>query len=341
MDGDQNQQSSGITTDDLYGGSIAPSIPTTESIPSQQQSPESPLPIEETPEIPINQPISEPVSSFQSTPVSMPSEPELPSPLDRPELSSQPPATPSGRRSGLFGNLLFFIVLFFVGIGLSLILRRYMSEGFGNLFSAAATPTPVPVAVVTQPSDPYEGWISYEVTSGATKLAILGISFKLPGDVLSPLCDGASCASQGTYLPGGSRFTVAARGIGQALTDFRAKLITDVAGHQFVQKDTTVAGRPAVEFTGTFTGKTVGGYSFTQMRGVMIEVTDSLSLEMNHFTPIGISSDFAADDAMFDKIVGSLEFGASLTAPKASPTLPAVSPTLPSEITPVATSSGY
>jgi hypothetical protein len=38
----------------------------------------------------------------------------------------------------------------------------------------------------------------------------------------------------------------------------------------------------------------------------MVEVTTSLSLEISHFSPNGVTADFAADDALFDQIVNSL-----------------------------------
>lgn len=54
----------------------------------------------------------------------------------------------------------------------------------------------------------------------------------------------------------------------------------------------------------------------------MIDLDATHSLEINHFTPSGITADFAADDLLFDKIVSSLTFtgdamdkGAVLTTP--------------------------
>jgi len=38
----------------------------------------------------------------------------------------------------------------------------------------------------------------------------------------------------------------------------------------------------------------------------MIELTPTTSLEIHHFTPTGITTDFAADDELFDKIVGTV-----------------------------------
>ncbi len=184
-----------------------------------------------------------------------------------------------------------------------------MRQYFPNGLTGGATgdqvivnvPTPTPTSV-----DPFATWKTYQVVSGTTKLPIEGISFRLPAEILSPVCDTTTCMSQGTYLPGGTRFTVAPRGSGQLLVDFRGSAISDAGGIVFTTKDTTVGGHTAKLFTGSFSGKTVGGYGFNQMRGYMIEVTPTLSLEINHFTPIGVTADFAADDTLFDQIVSSL-----------------------------------
>lgn len=225
-------------------------------------------------------------------------------------------------------NLLLFIVLFVVGVGLSVFLRHYMSTNLptqhttnstsiDQLKASVSTPTPSLYNTVPPvPTDPYALWNPYQVISGTSKQAIAGITFKLPQDILSPICDGASCASQGTYLPGGSRFTVAPRGTGQLLSDFRGKVVSDLAGRSFQVKTTTVAGKNAVEFWGLFTGTTVGGYSFSQMRGVMIEVSDTLSVEFNHFTPTGVNADFATDDALLDTILKTVVFTGYSSAQK-------------------------
>ena len=48
---------------------------------------------------------------------------------------------------------------------------------------------------------------------------------------------------------------------------------------------------------------------FSAVCGVMmIELTNTLSLEINHFTPNGITSDFVKDDALFDTILKTLTF---------------------------------
>ncbi len=273
-----------ISTDDLYGPSNRPS-PEEQSAPLP--APVSTIPIEETPEIPMQGPKS---------------------PL------------PPKHRGSFWSNLgafFIFIGLFGVGVWLSSYLRQYLPNGLVGMTPAqqevASAPTPTPT-----PVDPLALWKTYPVVSNATKTPVSGISFKLPPDVLAPICDTTTCLSQGTYLTGGTRFTVAPRGAGQGLIDFRGSAITDAAGTFFTTKEATVGGHRALSFAGAFAGKTVGGYGFTQMRGYMIEVTPTLSLEMNHFTPTGVIADFAADDALFEKIVGTLALPAASIIPIAT-----------------------
>ncbi len=248
--------------------------------------PTSPLPVEETPEItvPVEPPQALPQADFL-------------------------PKKKSGSCLGTIGTIIVFLALFIVGVWLSSFLRQFIpSDTSSQTPNTAVQETPTPTGFLENPNDPYASWKTYQVISGVTKQPIAGVSFKLPPDVLSPICDGTGCASQGTYLPGGSRFTVAPRGAGQALRDFRGSAISDVNGTIFTTKSSVVGGRQATEFTGTFTGSTVSGYVFSSMRGMMIELSDTVSLEINHFTPSGITSDFAQDDALFDTILKTLTF---------------------------------
>ncbi len=236
---------------------------------------------------------------------------------------SSPPPAEHTRGSGVrfLGNVLLFILLFAAGIGLSVYFRQYfpnVPEGVlqVKLPSLGKAPTPTPEIVeAPETKSPNANWVQYQPINGVTRQPITNVSFKLPVDVLEPICDGSSCGSQGTYLPGGTRFTVALRGKGQILADYRGSIISDLQGQAFTTKTTTVAGRPAVEFTGTFPGSTIAGYAFSQMRGVMVEVTPDLSLELNHFTPKGVDADFAGDDAVFDAIVKTLELPVSTIVP--------------------------
>lgn len=222
---------------------------------------DTPIPIEETPEIPME-----------------------PSAQARPKVPPPPPM-PQVSRSSTVIIILVFLILFVAGILLSSYIRPFF-PGRG-----AVIPKPTSVIPTPTPVDPFAGWKT---------LTIAGLSYKLPPDVLAPVCDGASCASQGTYLPGGTRFTVASRG--------PSAFVTDANGVAFVNKDATISGYVATEFSGTFTGRTITGYLFTQMHGFMITVSPTATLEINHFTPAGITTDFAADDTLFTKIVSTLNF---------------------------------
>lgn len=232
------------------------------------------------------------------------------------------PKQSHGSLGATVGMILLFIILFVVGVGLSVFLRQFLATRSENTsqptvtnptptrapspyINAFLSPTASPTAAI---ADPYAGWKTHQVISGTTKTAVPGISFKLPSEMLSPICDGTSCASQGTYLPDGSRFTVAARGKGQLLVDARGNIVvTDSSGKSFTTKQITlIGGRKALEYSGLFSGTTVGGYTFSQMRGLMIEIDEDETLEMNHFTPSGVSAEFAKDDVLFEKIVASL-----------------------------------
>lgn len=203
------------------------------------------------------------------------------------------PPMPKVSWSSAVVTILIFLILFIAGMLLSSYIRPFFS-GRG-----AIIPTPTTVAATPTPVDPFANW----KTS-----TIAGISYKLPPDVLAPTCDGTSCVSQGTYLPGGTRLTISPKTVTQALSTLRSAVITDVAGTAFTSHDATVSAHTAIEFTGTFTGRTSGGYGFTQMHGFMIEVSPTATLEINHFTPTGITADWARDDALFAQIISTLSF---------------------------------
>lgn len=257
--------------------------------------------------------------NYEETPVIEPVPQEPPEEIPSPELL----APPRHSFGGTVGIVFLFLILFVVGMGISVFLRQYLGSRSEtstvadvlqptptssptpyvmNLLSPTATPT----ATIAPRSDV---WKSYEVTSGTTKLPIAGLTFQLPPDVLAPICDGGNCASQGTYLPGGSRFTVAPRGRGQLLVDARGNVgLTDASGKSFVIKQVVLTNsKKALEYTGNFGGSTVGGYTFSSMHGFMIEIDDGMTLEMNHFAPSGLTVDFAADEEVFAKIVESVE----------------------------------
>lgn len=248
---------------------------------------------------------------YEETPILTPiSEPPVPVPPKKVESKSN--------FLTRLGKLIFIVALFAAGFGLSVLLKRYLLSGLPSVpASTAPSPstisriTPEPPVAVSSPiliQDPFATWKSYQVLSGITKKPVEGVSYKLPPQVLAPLCDGSGCASQGTYLPGGTRFTVATRGIGQVLPDFRGKIVSDLVGKEFDVKEATIAGHPGVEFMARFTGSTSGGYSFAQMRGFMIQLDDQISLEINHFTPTGVNADFLSDDTLFDQVLANFSF---------------------------------
>ncbi|MBI5614275.1 hypothetical protein HY947_05095 [Candidatus Gottesmanbacteria bacterium] len=294
-----------------------------ESTQAMPQAPSAPLIYEETPVV------SEEPSAIADT-----SSPQ--------QQVSKPPDTQSipqtSKRNGIgsfFAKIFGFIFLFLLGIGLSVLLRQYLptktpslSESLPTEDVVKATPT-----VAEQNIDPLASWKTFSVVSGVTRLPLDSLTFKLPPDVLSPICDGTTCASQGTYLPGGTRFTVAPRGQGQLLSDFRGKIVSDLAGKSFSVKQATISGKSATEFTGSFTGSTAGGYAFSRMRGVMIEASPTLSLEINHFVPSGISANFDSDDTLFDTILTTLSFS-TLVNPIETQTLsPSLTPSTSSGTT--------
>ncbi len=306
-----------------------PSVPETGSPPAPTPSPaanagEKPLVYEETPVIEPQSEVDRPLAEVKE---------EAPTPSEPPKWTPPPPPPqpPGSSLLTLVGNLLLFAALFAVGVWLSTLLGQFIPGRGPQLTlplptTAKSSPAPKAPSLV-KPTDPFAGWKTYQVISGATRQPVAGVSFKLPPEVLAPLCDGQACASQGTYLPGGTRFTVAVRGAGQLLADYRGALLTDAAGRAFSMKETQLMGLGAVEFRGEFTGITVGGYAFTKMRGIMVGVNDKLALEINHFAPSGVTSDFAADETLFEKILQSLEVTAAGGQKGAVMPLPLTSPT--------------
>ena len=251
-------------------------------------------------------------------------------PITEPEPDLFPPKKPENKTASIVTAVVFFILLFIVGFWLSGTFRKYIGN-IGNVFEGTkktnVSPTPTPKefngsSISGSGEDRFGSWNVHHVLNGRTRTVYEGISFKLPTDVLPPICDGSACGSQGTYLPGGTRFTVALRGTGQVLPDYRGKLISDLKGIEFAETPKIILGQTATEFNGSFVGTTVGGYVFTRMRGVMMPVTDTISLEMNHFSPQGITANFESDDLIFENIletlvlpIGGLEKGGVVVSP--------------------------
>lgn len=232
-----------------------------------------------------------------------------------PVVTPEPPHHAPARRRIHVGTVLFIVLLFGLGVWLSGQLRSFFApsvsdeiaiptyapvNGGSGAENTGATPSGInPTPYATKRTEP--------VMSGATKKPIAGLSYQLPNEVNVPVCDNTSCASYGTYLPGGTRFTIAPRGKDQLLPDFRGAILTDAAGREFVMKQTLYAGTLAYEYVGDFTGRTGGGYTFTAIRGVLIPVSETLAIEFNHFAPLGITSDFAKDEIVFNDILASFK----------------------------------
>ncbi|MFZ2025595.1 MAG: hypothetical protein WAV51_04930 [Microgenomates group bacterium] len=279
-------------------------------------------------ETPVITPIQEQSEKQPETPPAMSAE----EPMSPPSVET--PVVPSNKRSPktFIKGFFIFLILFIVGYALSGVIRTLITKTSESKVTTKTilTPTTAPAeilpttAVATEsslsvlaipktfttptPLASSSAWKQYNPVHGTTRSPITTIQLSLPGTVLAPVCDGSSCGSQGTYLSGGTRLTIAPRGVGEVLADYRGKIISDASGKALITKETTVGGKKATEYTTDTTGSTVGGYTFTTMHGYMIEVTDTLSFEINHFSPSGITADFAADDAVFKSIVATITF---------------------------------
>lgn len=230
-----------------------------------------------------------------------------------PQAPPPPPAPQTIKKKfsilAFFGNFLFFIILFAVGVWVSTIVRPFFSQQQAFVPAPTVSDKPPRQETPQKPQKAESTWPVYTIE---------GILFRLPPDVLAPVCDGSSCSSKGTYLPGGSRFTVAARGESYGLGFTQGAVITDARGERFTTQTASVSGSPAVFYTGDFRGTTVGGYVFTKMRGVMIEVDEDLTVEFNHFAPASITVDFASDDTIFDRILKTIELPSQESSPSAA-----------------------
>ncbi len=274
-----------------------------------QKAQEAGLTFEEAPELtPSQVPDTKTAAVSQSTPQEVAQ--HL---LDVPHVPVKKP-----RRKRL-GTCIFITLLFGLGIWLSSQLRFFVSPETSsenstdvsspNLF---ATPTPDERALNATGSGSLSQWQTVSVSALGSILK--SVTYQLPQVVLLPTCDGSGCPSSGTNFSGGTRFTVAARGRGERLPDFRGAILTDVNGKEFTMRQVRVGGKDVYEYVGDFIGRTGGGYQFTKMRGVLVSVSDTESVEFNHFSPVGILTDFAADDVIFDQIIESVKIPATSSA---------------------------
>lgn len=296
-----------------------------ESTSFEPKVPEPKITYEETPVI---TPISEQTPEAAQTEEQRSEKPMQESRIQEQQSENNPPTPKKRSMKSFIKGFFVFVLLFILGYALSGLIRNVINvpelskvipekqeasseatlvqtesteSGIYELSIPGASNIPV-----KQASD--SAWKQYNPVHGTTRTPITTIQLKLPSTVLEPVCDGAGCGSQGTYLPGGTRLTIAPRGAGEVLADYRGKIISDASGKALVTKETTLGGKKATEYTTDTTGSTAGGYGFTMMHGYMIEVTDTLSFEINHFSPNGITTDFAADDALFKSIVATLTF---------------------------------
>lgn len=234
-------------------------------------------------------------------------------PIIEPIVETPPPPPQPKRPSfvkklfGFIENFILFTVLFIVGIGIGGVISQFLQTPRSEPPVAKKT-TPQPTATPTFPPNPLAFWTTNE--------AAPGVSYKLPPDVLSPICDGSACSSKGTYLPGGTRFTVSMRPV--SLSYMQKAVITDAAGQPFTTKEASVSGNPAIEYSGSFRGTTTGGYTFSQMRGFMIGISNAQTLEMNHFSPAGVTVDFAGDDELFNQILETVKLPTASSVPSAT-----------------------
>lgn len=253
-------------------------------------------------------PQSNPPLEYEETPIIEP----IPENVNPEFQHVQPqPAAPQKKSPGFLSTIILIIILLMAGTGLAFFFKQFLPSGISlNKLapSTPVTPTPVPIATPTSAADIYANWETHYVLNGFTRQPIAGISFKLPPDIAAPICDGGSCASQGAYLPGGTRFTLAPRGSGQLLPNYSGQTLTDLSGQAFTSQTASISGLPATDFSGLFVGTTNGGYAFSQMHGLMIQINPTLTLEVSHFTPNGVTADFRSDDDLFTKIIGSFTF---------------------------------
>jgi hypothetical protein len=251
-------------------------------------------------------------------------------PEETPEIPMKPEAPLPPKKSGSFlrmiGISIACVAFFVIGVWLSSFIRQFIPSNVVNT-SKVPEASPSSEIVPSPTASPSAVWNTYEVISGITKEPVPGLSFQLPDNVSAPMCDGTGCISQGTYLPGQTRFTVAARGTGQSLRDYRGTVISDASGAPIPVTQLLVGDYTATVFMSSESGRTTGGYAYTRIRGIMIPITDTLSVEINHFAPSGLTTDFEADDVLFDEIARTITYlvGSPSVTPTATPASTATS----------------
>jgi hypothetical protein len=248
---------------------------------------------------------------YEETPIIEPiEEKDLPGPLNTPELSTH---SRHGKRplAGIKKSV-FFLFLFLLGVGGVTFLRPFFETLTFPFFQQTTKDTRSEIPQNTPPSETVDE--TFEWNSFSTKAGMNFLTYKLPKEVLPPVCDGSACPSEGTFLPGGTRFTVSTKITNTPIVNFAKLIVKDAGGKVFDTQEATVSGHTAVNFSGSFLGLTTGGYSFTRMHGVMIYVAPTIAVEFNHFSPNGITSEFEKDDAVFSQILKTITFVSTSSA---------------------------
>jgi hypothetical protein len=295
------------------------------------------IPIEVTPddlEMKVNSPLSP--NELENK---LNNEKDLPDPLSTPEITPphvfgavlnvppEPAPIPmvkpvfGGWIKSAFKNILLFCLLFLIGIGFSLIYSYF----FGKNKIINAPPIQEVQTISPTPQENIN-LKSFSITKGKNG-ELSGVEIKLPVDMLTPICDGDACVSFGSYMTGGTRFTVSYQEKAGIKDVFKNLIVTDATGKQFETKEATVSGLMARDYQGEFVGTTSGGYRFTKMHGVMVKISDTELIEINHFAPSGITTDFAGDEKVFSQIIQSFKLS-SVTKSAVLTTSPILSPSL-------------
>jgi hypothetical protein len=328
-----NQSGPTLTLDDLYGKSKdEPKEPAKIEGEISINSRNEPLVYEETP-------ILEPVGDTNDI---NPEPDKLVSTQTMPSMpSGSYPKPKNSTVKSILVNSILLLIIFFLGIGITLLWRYIKGSNFKTQTSSAIVKTPT-----TIPTETPESTISAEITpqmtpilkitptgkittvtpiiikpgsvAGWQKIAVgtkagysvPEITLEIPSDINLLVCDPPGCSSEGTELTGKTRLTVAVRKLSKPIDNFEKSKITDAGEKVFPNTNlVSIAGKTAIMFNGEFNGTTTGGYIFTKMRGIMIQITPTLLLEINHFTPTGKQVDFVADDATFNQILGTVKIG--------------------------------
>lgn len=259
-------------------------------------------------------------------------EKDLPDPSHAPEFPGKTNIFPSnppngvkndGRHLGAIAPIVGVVLLFGVGIGISMFVNYLNNSRIStvNKSGPESGREIIPPITPAAPVNQYEAWKDFEIANPTDKSVLAAI--KIPPEMLPPICDGRTCASQGTFMPGGTRFTVSVRQGIMNEAEFATLTMTDMSGQPFETKSASEGAVRQKTYTGSFIGTTASGYKFTQMYGRVYWIGPGQVLEINHFSPSGINVDMAGDRQLFTKITNSLEIK---TKPFQNPAVPTAQP---------------